>query len=123
MLFLLRGPSGSGKTTFAKTLLNAGIVDHIFEADQFMVDRNGNDKHDRSRLQFCHGECERLTREALELGESVAVANTMTKRWEVDKYFGMTEDVTVFTMEGGFPNIHGVPETAVVHQRNRMERW
>lgn len=122
-LFLLRGPSGSGKSTFADTLLRAGIVDHVFEADQFMIDDKGNYAYDRDRLQYCHGECKRLSVEALSRGDNVAVANTFTKRWEVAAYFELTRDVTVVTVEGNFPNIHGVPDNVVAHQRNRMERW
>nr|WP_245223630.1 AAA family ATPase [Ruegeria sp. HKCCSP346] len=123
MLYLLRGPSGSGKTTFANTLLKAGIVDHVFEADDWMVDDTGNYKHDRSRLKYCHAECQRRTKQALERGENVAVANTLTKRWEVECYTQMTPNVTVITMEGRFPNVHDVPEDIVALQRVRMERW
>lgn len=123
MLYLLRGPSGAGKSTFANTLLLAGVVDHVFEADQFMVDEYGNYAYDRDRLKFCHSECRRLTEEVLELGDNVAVANTFTKRWEVDAYFRLTPHVTVITLEGNFPNMHGVPDDVVAHQRMRMERW
>lgn len=123
MLYLLRGPSGSGKSTFANRLLEAGLVSHVFEADQFMIDEHGNYKHNPNQLQYCHSECERLTREALERGENVAVANTMTKRWEVAQYFKMSKHVTVITMEGRFDNVHGAPVSVVNHQRNRMERW
>ena len=123
MLYILRGPSGSGKSKLANTLHLAGIVDHVFEADQFMVDDKGNYAYDRARLQYCHDECKRLTVEALSRGDNVAVANTFTKRWETAAYVELTPDVTVLTVEGNFPNIHGVPDDVVAHQRKRMERW
>ncbi|WP_108836304.1 AAA family ATPase [Tateyamaria sp. Alg231-49] len=123
MLYLLRGPSGSGKTTLANTLLLAGVVDHVFEADQFMIDEDGTYKYDRSRLQYCHDQCERATREALAQGKNVAVANTMTKCWEVAKYYEMSDDVTIITLEGQFPNVHDVPSDIVEMQRKRLERW
>ncbi len=93
MLFLLRGPSGSGKSEFANTLLLAGIVDHVFEADQFMIDANGVYLYNRERLNHCHAECHRLTEEVLKLNQNVAVANTFTKRWEVAAYFSLTPHV------------------------------
>lgn len=123
MLFILRGPSGSGKSTFANTLLIAGVVEQIFEADQFMTDEHGNYEHCRARLTFCHAECLRLTKAALALGDSVAVANTFTKKWEVEAYTQLNSNVTILTMEGRFQNVHGVPDDIVAHQRLRMERW
>lgn len=56
-------------------------------------------------------------------GDNVAVANTFIKRWETAAYVELTPDVTVLTVEGNFPNIHGVPDDVVAHQRKRMEQW
>lgn len=104
-------------------LCEAGLVDHVFEANQFMVDENGDFQYDPSLLKRCHNECERLTREALQCGKNVAVTNTMIKRWEVTKYIEMSDDVTVITLEGKFPNTRGTPDSIVRKQRNQMERW
>ena len=80
-LTLIRGLPGSGKTTFAKTL---GCV--YFSADDRMVDATGAYAFDPTKLADCHRGCQGDAESLLDRGESCAVANTFSCRWEIQPY-------------------------------------
>ncbi len=80
-LTLIRGLPGSGKSTLAKTL--PGV--HL-EADMFFENAQG-EYHYRPELiskahEWCQQECERV----LAQGNSVVVANTFVRHWEMVAY-------------------------------------
>jgi predicted kinase len=122
-LYIIRGASGSGKSTYAGTLVAA---DAVFEADQFFM-RDGRYEWDGTRLKDAHADCLLRTRAAMESGRhsAVAVANTFTKRWEMQPYIDLAEDmgweVVVYRTTSRYPNLHGVPDEAVQRMRDRME--
>lgn len=85
--FLIRGLPGSGKSTLA-TLL-AG--DRVLEADQFFETTSGY-VFEPTRLPEAHQDCMRRTESALSAGHNkVAVANTFTKKWEMDPYLALAQ--------------------------------
>ena len=124
-LYIIRGVPGSGKTTLAAKMLDRAMIDSFYEADDHMVDDSGNYRFDPSRLKHCHNECQRSVRHALRNEWSVAVSNTFTRKWEMQPYLDMAEElgiqVTVLVCQGEFDNVHGVPADKVRVMRERFE--
>lgn len=118
-LVIVRGPSGSGKFTFARERFG----DHILcEADQYFMNYDtGEYKFDRKSLRAAHEYCQRKAWIALQSGDSVVVANTFIRIWEMQPYFDMGFPVRVFEVIGRFKNIHGVPEEVMRRQRERFQ--
>lgn len=124
-LYLIRGVCGSGKSSFAYNLFNAGVVDNIFEADQYFDD-NGEYKFDPTKISLAHRDCQQKTRNALFANFNVAVSNTSTTEREVETYAKIAEEcgakfvsVIVETRHSN-KNIHNVPEEKVQQMRNRF---
>lgn len=120
-LFLLRGLPGAGKSTLADSL----GIDYV-EADMFFM-QDGEYKFDGAKLKEAHEWCQDRVRKIMELGMSVAVANTFTQEWEMEPYLEMAEEfgyrvnsLIVENRHGG-ENTHGVPEEALTRMRNRFE--
>lgn len=120
-LFLLRGLPGAGKSTLADSL----GIDYV-EADMFFM-QDGEYKFDGAKLKEAHEWCQDRVRKIMELGMSVAVANTFTQEWEMEPYLEMAEEfgyrvnsLIVENRHGG-KNTHGVPEEALTRMRNRFE--
>lgn len=120
-LFLLRGLPGAGKSTLADSL----GIDYV-EADMFFM-QDGEYKFDGAKLKEAHEWCQGRVRKIMELGMSVAVANTFTQEWEMEPYLEMAEEfgyrvnsLIVENRHGG-KNTHGVPEEALTRMRNRFE--
>lgn len=124
-LYIIRGVPGSGKTTLAKEMNDHGIVDVFFEADMFMVDNFGNYKFDKSKLSFCHDQCQWSVNDALEASHNVAVSNTFTRKWEMQPYIDMAKkngaSYTIIVCQGNYGNVHGVPDDRVKVMRGRFE--
>lgn len=128
-LFLVRGLPGAGKSTKAA---DNGLDLPVFEADQYFI-TDGVYNFDGSKLGLAHEQCQRLTREALEAGQSCIVANTFTQRWEMEPYLQMAVDnntrLSVIEVFDGDctdeqlaeRNIHGVPLVAIQAMRKRYQ--
>jgi len=120
-LLLIRGLPGSGKSTFAMSIPDYWVM----EADMFMVDDRLKYSFDPSRLPECHEKCFQGTRFHLEKGNSVAVANTFIKKWELQPYINLADELgvklTIITMNGQYKNIHGVPDEVVQRMKDRWE--
>ncbi|CAM3455642.1 AAA family ATPase [Parendozoicomonas haliclonae] len=116
-LVLIRGVPGSGKTTLAKSR----FPDHILcEADQFFEAVNGYE-YDRSRIAEAHEDCLRRTKEHLEAGNDVVVANTFIRLWEMKAYKKLGFPCRIIKADGNYPNIHGVPDETVELMRRRFQ--
>lgn len=110
-LVLIRGLPGAGKTTRAMGYLSDGYK-HL-EADQFfMVD--GRYCFDGGRLPEAHASCLEQTKEALEAGELVCVANVFATLEDIKPYTELGVDYQV--VEATYPgqSTHKLPE-AVMH--------
>lgn len=125
LLMLIRGLPGSGKSTLAQKLCQNGDLIHI-EADMFMTDRNGKYSFSPAKLADVHARCERETRQNLENGHSVVVANTFSQVWEMQPYLDMARErkipVQIIECQGQFKSIHDVPERGIATMRNRWEK-
>jgi len=127
ILYLIRGVSGAGKSTFAQRLWEAGVVERVFEADDFFYMENGLYEFDAACLKSAHNLCQANTRYVLgHLGKSVAVSNTSTTEKEVQVYQGIAEEfnahfisVIVENRHDGV-NIHGVPEEKIKQMKERF---
>ena len=121
-LLLIRGLPGSGKSTMAKEYAKAGYV-HC-EADQYF-EVNGQYRFDASKLSAAHADCLQRAIAALDAGYPVVVANTFTRRWEMEPYVKAAKirgvNVRIVEATGNWPNVHGVPEYAVERMRARWE--
>lgn len=126
-LYLIRGVPGSGKSTFAYTLLQAGLVAGIAEADDYFIDANtGKYDFDPLKLKDAHLYCQSLTEVILCDGCSVAVSNTSTTEKEVkiyqaiaNKYGAKFVSVVVENRHNG-QNEHNVPIEKIEQMKNRF---
>lgn len=124
-LILVRGTPGSGKSTLAKWISVDSTVLH-FEADMFFVDpETGEYKFDGMRIGEAHEWCQSITKQSLSEGYNVVVSNTFTRLKEMRPYFEMAKELnivpTVYVAQGGFKNVHGVPDQVLDNMRKRFE--
>jgi predicted kinase len=127
-LTIVRGLPGSGKTTLAHMLVTArragGAWAELVEADDYFM-RDGGYRFDPSELPAAHADCQRRTRQYLELGAHVYVANTFTQRWEYAWYLDVAKElgvaVQVVEVHSDFGSVHNVPVETMTRMRNRWE--
>jgi len=125
-LYLIRGVPGSGKSTLANTLLEMKVVWHVFEADQFFYDADGNYNFDFEKLSLAHSICQNKTMFSLALGYSVAVSNTSTTEKEVETYRKIAEKCKaefvsiIVENRHDCANVHNVPEDKIQQMKNRF---
>ncbi len=128
ILYIIRGLPGSGKSTLAKVL----APETNFSADDYHV-VNGLYCYDKSRVKECHELCQQGVFAAIEYGhETVAVANTFSRRWEYQSYLDWIEEYNkereihhvathILTCENSFGNTHEVSACVVGRMRSRWE--
>jgi hypothetical protein len=124
ILYIIRGLPGSGKSTLGTALTNGS--GHVYSADDYFMDFDGNYNFDPSKLSAAHEGCKDGVRNALEKGYSpVAVANTFSQKWEADPYFVMAGEnkytVVVIECQSEFGSEHGVPAATVAAMAARWE--
>lgn len=123
-LHIVRGVPGSGKTTFALKLLHRQPSMKHYEADMFFLGLDGIYRFDPSQIKGAHQWCFENVVRSLTEGFDVVVANTFTKRWEMDKYLNLTIpdlEIVVYAMHDRYENVHGVPADKVEQMAARWE--
>jgi len=119
VLVLIRGLPGSGKSTRARSM--HGFAH--FEADMFF-ERGGSYSFDPAQLPAAHAWCLQRASDALQQGKAVVVSNTFTQAWEMEPYLDAAKrygaSVQIIEAKGGWPNVHGVPESAI---QRMIARW
>ena len=117
-LFLIRGLPGSGKSTKAKMFKTLGIVDVVFEADDYFG-FGENYNFNPILLGKAHQSCLDNTKEALEQDLNVAVANTFTTLKELQPYIDLGYKYKIIECTGHYKSVHNVPETTIDRMRTR----
>ncbi|WP_428773563.1 AAA family ATPase [Vibrio sp.] len=121
-LTLIRGLPGSGKSTLARTMDAAH-----FEADMFFTDENGQYHFEPEKLDQAHHWCQQQTECALRNHQSVVVANTFVRLWEMAPYIRMAKrlgaELRVVECHGNYVSLHGVPEKTIATMRRRWQNW
>lgn len=127
-LLLIRGLPGSGKSTLARKLGNAGWF-HV-EADMwFTRDTDAGQVYvfNPKEVGKAHDWCQKQTALALERGDNVVVANTFSRKWEIQPYATMARalnaEFIVQQATGKFQNVHNVPDDVLKRMEARWETW
>lgn len=130
-LILLRGLPGTGKSTLAAKLGWCEVV----SADDYFTTPTGDYNFDPSKLKAAHEDCLERAAGLLGVGRSVVVANTFSRRWEMQPYMELCfhhpmniHTTVVDLFDSGFSdaqlaqiNSHGVPESQIAIMRARWE--
>ena len=121
MLYIIRGLPGAGKTTLAHKL-----SPNVVEADDFMVNDDGEYEFDPSRLGECHAACFAAVEDLFFMGAAnVAVSNTFVSSWEYERYIKFCDEVGIMYQVisvSGHPtweNTHGVPASTIQRMKKR----
>ncbi|EMK6667258.1 ATP-binding protein [Vibrio fluvialis] len=119
-LTLIRGLPGSGKSTLAKTL--PGV--HL-EADMFFENAQGEYHYRPELISKAHEWCQRECERALAQGNSVVVANTFVRHWEMSAYKKLARKyrarLVTKVCRGDFPNVHGVDSATIERMRQKWQ--
>lgn len=123
-LVIVRGIPGSGKSTRAKQIADEIGAKH-FEADMYFVGADGVYRFDRASLSNAHAWCLGQAQRAMLRAESVVVANTFTRRWEIQPYLDsakeMGYEVEEVVCRESFGSVHGVPSDAIARMASNWE--
>lgn len=106
----------------------------VYSADDFFEDVHGNYNFDASKLREAHAMCQKNTELAMAKAvkneyefEKIFVANTFTRKWEMDVYYELAEKYgfkvysIIVENRHGSSNMHEVPEEQVQRMKDRFE--
>lgn len=124
-LILITGPAGAGKSTRARELMAERNIRYNFEADQWMVDEQGNYCFDPKRLYYCHKKCQDYAESVMKLKQDLIISNTTLTKKEAKPYIDLARtygyEVEIIHLLTQFQNLHGVPEEKVKQMQNKRE--
>ena len=124
-LYLIRGIPGAGKSSLANLLRQQGIVDTVYEADNYFYD-GFNYKFDPTKLKAAHESCQVQTSCDLLFGRNVAVSNTSVSESEVQTYESMAiackaKFISIIVENRhGNSSIHNVPNEKIEQMKKRF---
>jgi len=135
-VIIIRGLPGSGKSTLAEAITDPTPPGtwRVCEADHYFVGPDGRYVFRPEALPDAHAACQAAADAALARGQSVIVANTGSRQWEVAPYRVLGQvhkaKVTVIDLwDAGLTDAelaqrcrHDVPEAAIARMRARWER-
>lgn len=127
-LLMIIGIPGSGKSTMAEKIKkeNPEYSDsNIWEADMFFVNpKNGEYNWNVERLASAHRWCQIQVENDMRDGKNVIVSNTNLRPRERKPYIDLAKKygykVEVITCDGGFKNIHNVPEETIERMKQKF---
>jgi predicted kinase len=106
----------------ARVLAMVGYEHH--EADQYF-ERGGVYCFNASELPKAHAWCLERAKDSMRRGVKCVVANTFTRRWEMQPYLDAANaagvPARVIEARGAWGNCHGVPADAIERMRARWE--
>lgn len=122
ILYIIRGIPGSGKSTLANKLTS-----NVVEADQFMYEY-GEYKWKPEKLHMAHKKCQETVEQYMQEGrDKIAVANTFIKLKEIKPYIDLAKQydykIVVKECDGGFQNVHGVPEETLEKMKSKFQPY
>ena len=124
-LILITGPAGAGKSTKAQQLMSDRTIRYNFEADQWMVDQEGNYCFDPKRLHYCHKQCQCYTEAVMRLKQDVIVSNTSLTKKEAKPYIELAKKydyrIEIIHLTTQFDNLHGVPPEKIKQMHKKRE--
>jgi len=128
MLILVRGVPGSGKSTWARSqAYKPNDCAYVFDADTYFVRMDGVYDFNPKLLKNAHEWCYKRVIQEIMSGETVYVANTFTRIWEMQRYIDFAKEFNipfkVVRCTGHYDNIHGVPEAKVQQMLDRFEDY
>lgn len=119
-LLLVRGIPGAGKSSYASKLKD---FLHL-ENDQFLIE-NGKYRWSPKRRQRAVKQCENAAYDALKEGKNVVVANCFLRKSSMAAFYRIAREtnatVEELLLDGGFHNVHDVPESVVDGMRAILE--
>lgn len=122
VLYIIRGIPGSGKSKLAEII----APEHHYSADDYFYNKAGEYKYDKYKLTEAHDSCYKNVENAMMDGiETIAVANTFTRKIEYSDYILLAEKMGYTPIEiickGHFTSIHNVPERTMNAMTARFE--
>lgn len=131
-LFLLSGVPGSGKSTLAQKLIsgsgqgNIRKINEWCEADDWWyIYGHGKYAFNPKLLGTAHKWCQNKARSAMMKNENLIVSNTNLTVKDRGFYFDCAEEcgykVVFIHLDGGFKNIHDVPEETVGRMKEKYQ--
>lgn len=124
-LTLIRGLPGSGKSTFARKLVesNKNVISHL-ETDMFFFDEKGDYQFDVTLLSEAHRWCQMQCGSLLKKKQSVIIANTFIKQWEITPYRQLAKKydakLVIKVCRGNYQSIHNIPESTI---KKMQQQW
>lgn len=125
-LVMFIGVPGSGKSTAAQKFKseNPEFADaNIWEADMFFIDKDGIYNWNPTYLGMAHSWCKAQVRSDMIYDKNVIVSNTNLTPKERKPYFDLAKeynyDVKVIYCDGGYKNIHNVPDETIEKMKQR----
>lgn len=126
-LLLIIGVPGSGKSTLAKRIKAENpefATANIWEADMFFIDEDGKYNWNPKYLKSAHIWCQSNVKSDMMQGKNVIVSNTSLTPFERKPYFDLAKEfgyeVEVRTCNGGFKNVHNVPDEVIERMKEKF---